>query len=124
MSWVAYLRTQLPTLVFRAATAFLPSTLDLFPSVVKNKSKEQLPVDDGVGIETVLECLSHWARGKGGDKLLTVGVVGLTNVRFDPYYQRRHAEEQFDSYSVRQEFVPEHAASQACTARILTGVGI
>ncbi|KAM6495364.1 hypothetical protein JOM56_008070 [Amanita muscaria] len=78
-SWAAYLRTEYPTLLFRSAAAFLPSTHD--QTKHKSKGKMRPRVDDGVGVEAVLELLGQWAQEKGGDKPLTVGVVGLTNVR-------------------------------------------
>lgn len=76
-SWVTFLRAEHPTLLFRSATAFLPSTCD--QAKHKSKGKTRPPVDDGVGVEAVLGLLGRWAQEKGGDKPLTVGVVGLTN---------------------------------------------
>lgn len=79
-SWAAHLRTQHPTLFFRSATSFLPAGPELVTMVNgKVKGKEKAPVNDGLGVDSVLACLSQWAREKKGTKSLTVAVVGPTN---------------------------------------------
>lgn len=78
-SWLAYLRTQHPTLLFRASSAFLPTASEV---LVKPKGKGKFSTTDATGAKSVLACLSQWAREKEGDKPLAVAVVGLTNVCF------------------------------------------
>ncbi|KAG6849948.1 hypothetical protein H0H93_003320 [Arthromyces matolae] len=77
-AWAGSLRAQHPTALFRSATAFLPSASEA-PSKIKGKGKGKAPVDDGIGVDSVLECLGQWAKIKKGDKPLTVAVVGVTN---------------------------------------------
>ncbi|KAG6861482.1 hypothetical protein C0995_015909 [Termitomyces sp. Mi166 len=78
IAWAAHLRTQHPTALFRSATAFLPSGPE--PSVKgKGKAKAKTPTDDGLGVDSILECLGHWAKAKKGDKPFTAAVVGVTN---------------------------------------------
>lgn len=82
-AWVSHLRTQHPTLLFRSASAFLPAGPE--PSVkVKGKGKAKIPNNDGLGVDSVLACLGEWAQSKEGDEPLSVGILGLTNVRIIP----------------------------------------
>jgi nuclear GTP-binding protein len=80
-AWAAYLRTQHPTLLCRSATAFLPPRPDMKVHPT-GKWKIKVPVDDGLGIDSVLAYLSGQARTKSDGKPLAVAVLGLTNVRF------------------------------------------
>ncbi|KDQ65029.1 hypothetical protein JAAARDRAFT_167869 [Jaapia argillacea MUCL 33604] len=75
-NWRAYLRSQHSTLLFRSASAFLPSASD---SSAKWKGKDKAPTDDGLGVDSVLACLGSWAKQKEGDSPLVVAIVGLVN---------------------------------------------
>ena len=82
-AWAVHLRTECPALMFRSATAFLPEgpTLqDPLVKKVKGKGKAKIPMDDALGTEQVLNCLSQWAKEKEGEEALTVAVVGIANV--------------------------------------------
>ncbi|KAF8164819.1 hypothetical protein B0H34DRAFT_779894 [Crassisporium funariophilum] len=82
-SWAGHLRTQHPTFLFRSSTSFLPegpAILDPLLKKGKGKSKQKAPTGDALGAESILECLSHWAKEKKGDEPLTVAVVGVVNV--------------------------------------------
>lgn len=76
-AWAAYLRSQHPTVLFRSASCFLASGLE--PST-QRKGKAKAAAHDGLGVDSVLECLGHWAMTKKGGKPLTAAVVGVTNV--------------------------------------------
>ena len=83
-AWAAHLRTQCPALMFRSATAFLPegpTMQDPLIKKVKGKGKAKIPIDDALGAQALLDCLSQWAKEKKGGEALTVAVVGVTNVR-------------------------------------------
>lgn len=70
--------------MFRSATAFLPegpTIQDSLVKKVKGKGKAKISKDDALGAESVLKCLSHWAKEKEGDGALIVAVVGVANVR-------------------------------------------
>ncbi|KAF9474929.1 hypothetical protein BDN70DRAFT_884317 [Pholiota conissans] len=80
--WSTQLRTQHPTLFFRSATAFLPEqSVQAVPKIKKGKGKApKIPTSDAMGADSILTCLSHWAKEKKGDEPLAVAVVGVTNV--------------------------------------------
>ncbi|KAG6864206.1 hypothetical protein C0991_011570 [Blastosporella zonata] len=78
-AWAAYLRAQHPTVLFRSAAAFLPSGPESSVKV-KGKGKAKARADDGLGVDSILACLGHWAKAKKGGKPLAVAVVGVTNV--------------------------------------------
>lgn len=70
--------------MFRSATAFLPegpTAQDPLVKKIKGKGKVKIPTDDALGAESVLGCLSQWAKEKEGDQALSVAVVGVANVR-------------------------------------------
>lgn len=48
---------------------------------VKGKGKAKIPIDDALGAQALLDCLSQWAKEKKGEEALTVAVVGVANVR-------------------------------------------
>lgn len=48
---------------------------------IRDKGKAKVSNDDALGAESVLKCLSHWAKEKEGEKALNVAVVGIANVR-------------------------------------------
>ena len=48
---------------------------------VKGKGKEKIPVDNALGAQPLLNCLSQWAKEKEGKDALIVAVVGVANVR-------------------------------------------
>ncbi|KZT12640.1 uncharacterized protein LAESUDRAFT_766146 [Laetiporus sulphureus 93-53] len=73
-SWVQSLRGQHPTVLFRSASAFLPSTAE---DVGKGKEKER--ADDAWGVKSVDALLRQWAEEKTDDEPLVVAVVGVTN---------------------------------------------
>ncbi|KAI0959303.1 hypothetical protein AcW1_004162 [Taiwanofungus camphoratus] len=73
-SWATTLRSQRPTLLFRAASAFLPSAPE---SSNKGKGKER--ADDSWGTDSVLSCLRLWAQEKEGSEPLVAAIVGVTN---------------------------------------------
>ena len=81
-SWIAYLRSEYPAFLFRSATAFLLAGSEQVNVKVKGKGKAKVtvPTDDGVGVDSVLECLGQWAQEKKNEVPLTVTVVGITNV--------------------------------------------
>ncbi|KAH9077494.1 GNL3L/Grn1 putative GTPase-domain-containing protein [Lactarius deliciosus] len=76
-AWAAHLRAEHPTLLFRAASAFLPPTVKY--DSTKGKGKEKEPSDDAWGLDAVNTLLGRWAHEKAGDGPLHVAVVGLTN---------------------------------------------
>ncbi|KAF8632398.1 hypothetical protein AX17_004839 [Amanita inopinata Kibby_2008] len=78
-TWAAHLRMQYPTLLFRSATTFLPSSVEQLTSKGKGKQGEKKSVINALGIDSVLECLGQWSKEKSDDRPLSVGVVGLTN---------------------------------------------
>jgi nuclear GTP-binding protein len=78
-AWAAQLRSEHPTLLFRAASSFLPPVVTSGPTKGKAKSKE--PLDDAWGLDAVSKLLGQWAQEKTGDGPLHAAVVGLTNVR-------------------------------------------
>ncbi|KAI3611042.1 hypothetical protein WG66_013792 [Moniliophthora roreri] len=77
-AWVRVLRKQHPTLLFRAATSFLPENPRV-PADVKGKAKAKKPVADALGVESIQQCLQDWVKAKKGDSF-TVAVVGVANV--------------------------------------------
>ncbi|KAF9448474.1 hypothetical protein P691DRAFT_759896 [Macrolepiota fuliginosa MF-IS2] len=78
-AWLAFLRREHPTYLFRTATAFLPAALEsTAPVQGKGKAKVSFPKDDALGSEAILAQLSSWAKEKDGSPL-NVAVVGLTN---------------------------------------------
>jgi nuclear GTP-binding protein len=77
-SWLAYLRSQHPTLLFCASSAFLPATAE---PAIKSKGKEKALICDAIGANAILAYLSERAQEKDKDEPLAVAVVGLTNVR-------------------------------------------
>lgn len=76
-AWAAHLRSEHPTLLFRAASSFLPPPVAYDPTKGKGKIKE--PLDDAWGLDAVSNLLGHWAQEKTGEGPLHVAVVGLTN---------------------------------------------
>ena len=48
---------------------------------VKGKGKDKIPIDDALGAQPILDCLSQWAKEKKGEEALAVAVVGVANVR-------------------------------------------
>ncbi|KAG5637321.1 hypothetical protein H0H81_005014 [Sphagnurus paluster] len=76
--WADYLWSYHPTVLFRSATAFLPTSPEI-TSNGKGKGKGKAPVDDGLGVESTLACLGEWAKKKKGDKPLAVAIVGIAN---------------------------------------------
>jgi nuclear GTP-binding protein len=78
-AWAAHLRSEHPTLLFRAASSFLPPPVTQDPTKGKGRRKE--PLDDAWGLDAVSNFLGHWAQEKTGEGPLHVAVVGLTNVR-------------------------------------------
>jgi nuclear GTP-binding protein len=70
--------------MFRSATAFLPEgpmMQDPLVKKVKGKGKARIPIDDALGAQPLLDCLSQWGKEKEGEEALTVAVVGVANVR-------------------------------------------
>ncbi|KAH9050116.1 hypothetical protein EDB84DRAFT_731902 [Lactarius hengduanensis] len=76
-AWAAHLRAEHPTLLFRAASSFLPPTVKY--DSTKGKGKEKEPSDDAWGLDAMDTLLGRWAHEKAGDGPLHVAVVGLTN---------------------------------------------
>jgi nuclear GTP-binding protein len=64
-------------MLFRSASQFLPH--HNLPSG-KGKGKGKELADDALGASSVLSCLSKWAAAKPEGEVLTVAVVGVTNV--------------------------------------------
>ncbi|TFY66015.1 hypothetical protein EVG20_g5076 [Dentipellis fragilis] len=73
-AWAGELRSSHPTIIFRSASSFLPSSTD-----ASSKGKQKAPANDAWGIDSVTALLSKWADEKAGSDPLTVAVVGLTN---------------------------------------------
>lgn len=48
---------------------------------IKDKGKAKVSNSDAIGAESVLNCLSQWAKEKEGEEALNVAVVGVANVR-------------------------------------------
>jgi nuclear GTP-binding protein len=48
---------------------------------IKDKEKAKVSNNDAIGAESVLNCLSQWAKEKEGEEALNVAVVGVANVR-------------------------------------------
>ncbi|KAJ4492770.1 P-loop containing nucleoside triphosphate hydrolase protein [Lentinula edodes] len=78
VAWTSALRKQQPTFPFRSASSFLPGN-PLAQLNTKGKGRAKNPVDDALGGDAILECLSHWAAEKENGSSLTVAVVGVTN---------------------------------------------
>jgi nuclear GTP-binding protein len=78
---LAYLRTQHPTLPFRASSAFLP----VAEPAIKSRGKEKAPVNDAIGASSIFAYLSKCAQEKEGDEPVAVAIVGLTNVSILSY---------------------------------------
>ncbi|KAH9062032.1 hypothetical protein EDB87DRAFT_1788140 [Lactarius vividus] len=77
VAWAAHLRAEHPTLLFRAASSFLPPAVRY--DSAKGKGKEKEPSDDAWGLDAMNTLLGRWAHEKAGDSPLHVAVVGLTN---------------------------------------------
>ncbi|KAF9076610.1 P-loop containing nucleoside triphosphate hydrolase protein, partial [Rhodocollybia butyracea] len=78
-AWVSVLRQQQhPTLPFRSASSSLPGN-PLIPANDKGKEKTKTAVDDSLGADAILECLSKWAEEKTDDTPYTVVVIGIAN---------------------------------------------
>lgn len=76
-AWAAHLRAEHPTLLFRAASSFLPRN-----DPTNGKGKEKEPLDDAWGADAVCTLLgrrAHEKKAGGDDGPLHVAVVGLTN---------------------------------------------
>lgn len=83
-SWLAYLRTQHPTLPFRSSSAFLPAPVEQATKTKgKEKGKEKVSLADALGASSIRTYLSQLAKEKNGDAPLVVAVTGLTNVSID-----------------------------------------
>ncbi|KAF8189693.1 GTP-binding protein [Pholiota molesta] len=82
VQWSTQLRNEHPTLLFRSATSFLPEpVVQAVPKIKKGKGKApKIPTTDAIGADSILSCLSHWAKEKEGDEPLAVAVVGVANV--------------------------------------------
>jgi nuclear GTP-binding protein len=78
-AWAAHLRLEHPTLLYRAASSFLPPPAAHDPT--KGKGKRIEPSDDAWGLDAISNLLGHWAQEKTGEGPLHVAVVGLANVR-------------------------------------------
>ena len=83
LSWATTLRGEHPTVLFRSASAFLPT--DLVPVHAPAKGKGKVRTDDALGLVSVLAVLEKWAEQKIEEEPLVVAVVGLTNVRLSAY---------------------------------------
>ncbi|KAK7060149.1 hypothetical protein VNI00_000913 [Paramarasmius palmivorus] len=78
-AWAAVLRKEHPTLLFRAATSFLPGNARV-PADVKGKAKAHDSCADALGLDIIQQHLGDLANKKGKDDSLTVAVVGVANV--------------------------------------------
>ena len=78
-SWTKHLRQNHPTLLFRAASSFLPNALD---ATIPRKGKGKEPASDGWGVEATLALLEKWSQNETGSDPFEVAVVGATNVSF------------------------------------------
>ena len=74
--WVSHLRADHPTVLFRSASAFVPSEVQCSKEA---KGKGKVPIDNAWGTEALLKALGEAAQKKG-DEPLAVAVVGFTNV--------------------------------------------
>ncbi|KAI0069108.1 hypothetical protein BV25DRAFT_1845130 [Artomyces pyxidatus] len=98
-SWASQLRTSHHTVLFRSASAFLPSaTVAAGPS---RKGKGKVPANDAWGADAVLAQLRQWAQEKSGSEPLGVAVVGLTNA----------GKSSFINSLLRQNTLPIYTAS-------------
>ncbi|EMD40973.1 hypothetical protein CERSUDRAFT_111546 [Gelatoporia subvermispora B] len=73
-SWSQTLRANHPTVLFRSASAFLPTSPE---PIGKGKAKER--ADDAWGLNEVSTCLQRWADEKTSSEPLVVAVVGIVN---------------------------------------------
>ena len=80
-----YLRTEQPALLFSSASSFLPEgqTSQPSPQPKKPRGKAKTPVNDAVGADSILSCLSKWAKQIGHDEPLTIAIPGVVNFHFD-----------------------------------------
>jgi len=80
-AWAGYLRTEQPALLFPSASSFLPEgqTSQPSPQPKKPRGKAKTPVND-VGADSILSCLSKWAKQICHDEPAIPGVV---NFHFD-----------------------------------------
>ena len=77
-AWAGYLRTEQPTVLFRSASSFLAEGQTSQPSQPKKpRGKAKTPVNDAVGADSILSCLSEWAKH---DEPLAVAILGVANV--------------------------------------------
>lgn len=113
-AWAAHLRSEHPTLLFRAASSFIPPPVTQNPTKGKEKRKE--PLDDAWGLDAVSNLLGHWAQEKTGEGLLHVAVVGLTNVCFYSFPLLFH--ELNSSAVVREERIYKFTRMQIHTRRL------
>lgn len=83
VSWTNHLRSIIPhpVILFRSASAFLPSASDTAAIMSKGKSKPS--TNDAMGMEGVRGILEKWASERT-DSEMNVAIVGLTNVSFLP----------------------------------------
>ncbi|KAF9028324.1 hypothetical protein BDZ89DRAFT_769840 [Hymenopellis radicata] len=76
-AWVKHLRGEHPTVLFRSASAFVPAEVECSKL---EKGKGKVPLDNAVGVESLLKLLGEASQRKDGDGPLAVAVVGFTNV--------------------------------------------
>ena len=115
-AWAAHLRAEHPTLLFRAASSFLPPVVKQGPA--KGKGKEKEPSDDAWGLDAVYTLLGRWADEKAGDGPLHVAVVGLTNVRpFSPSFSALY-DRLKSGTAVGKEYIRQFAGPENCARRL------
>ncbi len=76
-AWVKHLRGEHPTVLFRSASAFVPAEVECRKL---EKGKGKVPLDNAVGVESLIKLLGEASQKKNGDGPLAVAVVGFTNV--------------------------------------------
>ncbi|EIN10256.1 hypothetical protein PUNSTDRAFT_99645 [Punctularia strigosozonata HHB-11173 SS5] len=88
LAWTQHLRTSTsaPVLLFRSASAFLPSSTPStsssspYTSRMKEGTKKTSErADDAVGVDGVLSQFEDWSKDETGDEPFTVAVLGVTN---------------------------------------------
>ncbi|KZT20648.1 hypothetical protein NEOLEDRAFT_1172411 [Neolentinus lepideus HHB14362 ss-1] len=116
-SWAKHLRADHPTFLFRSASAFLPSDAGSSASV---KGKAKAPVDDGVGVEALLEHLGQLADKRSDGKPLVVAVVGLANAGKSALINTLVKQVAFPTYRIPSLSAPSQGPTTTTYAQELT----
>ncbi|XP_022918027.2 guanine nucleotide-binding protein-like 3 homolog [Onthophagus taurus] len=78
--WLKYLRSEAPTIPFKASTQNQSHSLGQRKFKLTNKDQKLMQNSSSVGADLLMSLLSNYCRNKGIKTSIRVGVVGLPNV--------------------------------------------